>query len=67
MKAFLSKFANSRIWCGLFMALSLGLLILLVMEKRHTSGIPSEPPSTPNESEKIKANHRERVTFSRDS
>lgn len=67
MKAFLSKFANSKIWCGLLMALSLGLLILLVMEKIHTPGISNESPGIPNESEKVKANYRERVTFSRDA
>jgi hypothetical protein len=62
MKTFLSEFANSKVWCGLFMALSLGLLILLVMEKSHAPA-----PGMPNESEKVKANYRERVTFSRDT
>jgi hypothetical protein len=67
MKEFLSKFGNSKIWCGLLMALSLGLLILLVMEKNHTPGISNESPGIPNESEKVKANYRQRVSFSRDT
>ena len=67
MKAFLSNFANSRIWCGLFMVLSLGLLILLVMEKRHTPGISNESPGISSELGKVKANYRERATFSRDT
>jgi hypothetical protein len=67
VKAFLSKFANSKMWCGLFMALSLGLLILLVMEKSHTPRMSNESPGTPNESEKVKANYRERASFSRDT
>jgi len=67
MKAFLSKFANSKIWCGLFMVLSLGLLILLVMEKSHTPGISNESPGIPNELERVKANYRERASFSRDT
>ena len=60
MKKILSKFGNSKIWCGLLMVLSLGLLILLVMENSNTPGIP-------NESEKVKANYREKVRFSRDT
>ncbi|MBN1137912.1 MAG: hypothetical protein JXM73_15085 [Anaerolineae bacterium] len=60
MKTVLSKLANSKMWCGLFMALSLGLLILLMMEKSHT-------PGKPNESEKVKANYHERASFSRDT
>lgn len=61
MKELLAKFANRKIWCGLLLALSMGLLILLVMEKSRT-------PDIPNESEKwVKANYRERVTFSRDT
>lgn len=67
MKAVLSKFADLRIWCGLLMALSLGLLILLVMEKSHTPGISNESPGIPNESEKVKGYYRERVSFSRDT
>jgi hypothetical protein len=60
MKKFLSKFCNSKIWCGLLLVLSLGLLILLVMQNRNT-------PGTPNESERVKANYREKVRFSRDT
>ena len=60
MKKFLSKFGNSKIWCGLLMILSLGLLILLVMENSNTPGIPTE-------SEKVKADYREKVRFSRDT
>jgi len=62
MKKFLSKFGNSKMkmWCGLLMVLSLGLLILLVMENSHTPGIP-------NESEKVKADYQEKVKFSRDT
>jgi len=60
MKKFLSKFGNSKMWCGLLMVLSLGLLILLVMEKSNTPGIP-------NESKKVKADYREEVRFSRDT
>lgn len=67
MKGFLSKCANSKIGCGLFMALSLVLLILLVMEKSDTPGVSDEPPGTPNASEKVKAKYRERVGFSRDT
>ena len=66
MKAFLSRFANSRIWCGLFMTLSLGLLILLVLEKSHAPGTANESPGMPK-SEKAKANYRERTSFSRDT
>jgi len=67
MKGFLSKYANPKIWCGLFMALSLGLLILLVMEKSRTPGISNELPGIPEGSEKVRANYRERVAFSRDT
>lgn len=60
MKEFLSKFGNPKIWCGLLMALSLGLLILLVRENSHT-------PDILNELEEVKANYRDRVRFSRDT
>ena len=60
MKKLLSKLGNSKIWCGLLMVLSLGLLILLVVENSNTPGMP-------NESEKVKANYREKVRFSRDT
>jgi|GEM_PF-1025245 len=60
MKRLLSKFGNSKIWCGLLTVLSLGLLILLVVENSNTPGMP-------NESEKVKANYREKVRFSRDT
>jgi len=49
------------------MALSLGLLILLVMEKSYTRGISNESLGIPNGSEKVKANYRERASFSRDT
>ena len=67
MKAFLSRFANPKIWCGLFMVLSLGLLILLVMEESHTPTMSNESPGIPNELERVKANYRERASFSRDT
>jgi len=67
MKKFLSKFGNSKIWCGLLMVLSLSLLILLVMENSNTPGVPNETPGIRNESEKVNANYQEKVRFSRDT
>jgi len=61
MKKFVSKFATAKILCGLLIALSLSLLILLIMENNNTQGIPL------NESENVKANYREKVEFSRDT
>jgi hypothetical protein len=61
MKKFVSKFGTAKILCGLLIVLSLSLLILLIMENNNTQGIPL------NESEKVKANYREKVKFSRDT
>jgi len=61
MKKFVSKFGTAKILCGLLIVLSLSLLILLIMENNNTQGIQL------NESEKVKANYREKVEFSRDT
>ena len=61
MKKFASKFGTAKILFGLLIALSLSLLILLIMENSSTQGIPL------NEAEKVKANYREKVEFSRDT
>lgn len=60
-KKFVSKFGTAKILCGLLIALSLSLLILLIMKNNDTQGISL------NESEKVKANYREKVEFSRDT
>ena len=74
MKKFQSKFGTAMILCGLLIALSLSLLILLIMENNNTQGIPlnesekvTTQATTSKVAEKVKANYREKVKFSRDT
>ena len=57
---FLSVFRNSKVWCGMLGVLSLGLLILLVVEDDNG-------PDVPNEQERVKADYGEKTRFSRDT